>query len=149
MDTLGLPPAEYDDREIATFGVLRSALRRAVATGDPALLGRVATASARINQRFLPKPGLEELLELGLRHGGCGVQVAHSGTVAGLVFDAGRADAVAGARRCADAVAALGLAPTGLIGTEPGLAAALTADAAPAPPWSALVGSATALRTPA
>lgn len=149
VDTLGLPPAEYDDREIATFGVLRSALRRAVVTGDAALLGRVTTASARINQRFLPKPGLEELLSLGLRHGGCGIQVAHSGTVAGLVFDAGRPDAVAGARRCAAAVEALGLTPTGIVGTEPGLAAALTADAAPAPPWSSLIGSATALRTPA
>ena len=134
VDTLGLPPAEYDDREVATFGVLRSALRRAVATGDAALLGRVATASARINQRFLPKPGLEDLLEIGLRHGGCGIQVAHSGTVAGLVFDAGRPDAVDGARRCAAAVEALGLAPTGLIGTEPGLAAALARPGRPPGP---------------
>jgi len=131
VDTLGLPPAEYDDREVATFGVLRSALRRAVATGDAALLGKVATASARVNQRFLPKPGLEDLLELGRRHGGCGIQVAHSGTVAGLIFDASRPDGVAGARRCAAAVEALGLVPTGLIGTEPGLAAALLA-----PPWT-------------
>ncbi|MFL6131137.1 MAG: hypothetical protein ACJ73E_19010, partial [Mycobacteriales bacterium] len=129
VDTLGLPPAEYDDREVAAFGVLRSALRRAVAVGDAALLAKVSTASARINQRFLPKPGLEDLLELGLRHGGCGIQVAHSGTVAGLVFDARRPDALAGARRCAAAVEELGLVPTGLIGTEPGLAAAVTAPA--------------------
>jgi uncharacterized protein involved in propanediol utilization len=127
VDTLGLPPADYDDREAATFGVLRAALRRAVATGDAALLGKVATASARINQRFLPKPGLAELLELGRRHGGCGIQVAHSGTVAGLVFDASRPDAVAGARRCAAAIESLGLVPTGLIGTEPGPAAGVTA----------------------
>lgn len=135
VDTLGLPPADYDDREVATFGVLRSALRRAVATGDAALLGRVATASARINQRFLPKPGLEDLLELGRRHGGCGIQVAHSGTVAGLVFDARRPEAVEGARRCAAAVEELGLVSTGLIGTEPGLAArAGTAPGRPAWP---------------
>ena len=136
VDTLGLPPAEYDDREVATFGVLRCALRRAVATGDAALLGRVATASARINQRFLPKPGLEELLELGLAHGGCGVQVAHSGTVAGLVFDARRPEAVAGARRCAAALEALGLAPTGLIGSEPGLVAALLGPGPVTGPWA-------------
>jgi uncharacterized protein involved in propanediol utilization len=139
VDTLGLPPADYDDREVATFGVLRSALRRAVAAGDAALLGKVATASARINQRFLPKPGLADLLELGRRHGGCGIQVAHSGTVAGLVFDASRPDAVAGARRCAAAIESLGLLPTGLIGTEPRLAAAATAAA---PPWVRLAGSA-------
>jgi uncharacterized protein involved in propanediol utilization len=147
VDTLGLPPADYDDREIATFGVLRSALRRAVATGDAALLGKVATASARLNQRFLPKPGLDGLLELGLRHGGCGVQVAHSGTVAGLIFDASRPEAVAGARRCAAAVEALGLVPTGLIGTEPGLAAAALAPPRPAPPWTRT--AAAGLRTPA
>ncbi|GGK22731.1 kinase [Pilimelia terevasa] len=88
VDTLEHPPAEYDEREVATFGVLRAALRRAVATGDCRLLGRVATASARLNQRFLPKPQLEVLIELCLRHGGSGVQVAHSGTVAGLMFDA-------------------------------------------------------------
>jgi uncharacterized protein involved in propanediol utilization len=149
VDTLGLPPAEYDDREIATFGVLRSALRRAVMTGDAALLGKVATASARLNQRFLPKPGLADLLELGLRHGGCGVQVAHSGTVAGLIFDASRPDAVAGARRCAAAVQALGLAPTGLIGTEPGLAAAALAPPRPAPPWTRTAAAPAGLRTPA
>ena len=146
VDTLALPPAEYDDGEIASFGVLRSALRRAVATGDAVLLGKVATASARVNQRFLPKPGLEDLIALGLRHGGCGIQVAHSGTVAGLIFDPARPDAVAGARRCAAELEALGLAPTGLIGTEPGLVAATSAAA---PPWSGLVGSATGLRTPA
>jgi uncharacterized protein involved in propanediol utilization len=86
VDTLGLPPAEYDDREVGVFGVLRGALRRAVGTGDLALLARVATASARVNQRFLAKPALEELLALGQRHGALGVQVAHSGTVAGLIF---------------------------------------------------------------
>ena len=106
VDTLGLPPAEYDDREVGIFGVLRSGLRRAVATADVALLGRVATASARINQRFLPKPELEDLLELGQRHGAAGIQVAHSGTVAGLLFAADRS---AGARACADAVRSFGL----------------------------------------
>src|ERR1039458_6783440 len=66
---------------------MRAALRRAITMEDVALLGRVATASARINQRFLPKPSLEFLVEVCQRHGGCGVQVAHSGTVVGLIFD--------------------------------------------------------------
>jgi uncharacterized protein involved in propanediol utilization len=87
VETLGLPPADYSDREAGEFQVLRGALRRAIALDDVALLGKVATASARINQRYLPKPGLEALIELGLRHGGVGLQIAHSGTVAGLIFD--------------------------------------------------------------
>lgn len=87
VETLGLPPADYSDKEAGEFQVLRGALRRAIALGDVALLGKVATASARINQRYLSKPGLEALIELGLRHGGVGLQIAHSGTVAGLIFD--------------------------------------------------------------
>ncbi len=88
VDTLSLPPADYSDAEAGEFQVLRGALRRAIATEDVSLLGKVATASARINQRYLPKPGLEPLIKLCLRHGGAGLQIAHSGTVAGLIFDA-------------------------------------------------------------
>lgn len=115
VDTLRLKPAEYDDKEIGVFQVLRAAIRRAVAIDDVTLLGRVATASARINQRFLPKPRLETLLELCLKHGGCGVQVAHSGTIAGLIFDARRPGVEDSVRRCAAHIEGLGLAPTATI----------------------------------
>jgi uncharacterized protein involved in propanediol utilization len=121
VETLGLPPADYDETEVGKFGVLRGAMRRAVATDDVALLGKVATASARINQRYLPKPGLEDLLALGLEHRAAGVQVAHSGTVAGLLFDArlpGITDDVA---ECASRVEKLGFAVTMVIG-GPGVA---------------------------
>ena len=122
VDTLRFKPAEYDDKEIGAFQVLRAAMRRAVATGDVALLGRVATASARINQRFLPKPGLERLVELCLRHGGCGVQVAHSGTIAGLIFDARRPGVADGVARCASRIEEMGLVLTATIGLEPAAA---------------------------
>jgi uncharacterized protein involved in propanediol utilization len=115
VDTLRLPPAPYDAEEIARFGVLRAALRRAVAKADVALLGRVATASARINQRYLPKPQLELLVRICEEHGGSGVQVAHSGTVAGLIFDA-RAEAVSEQLgRCADELTRAGVVVTGVI----------------------------------
>jgi len=119
VDTLRLQPADYGDAEIAAFGVLRAALRRAIALGDTVLLGRVATASARINERYLPKPNLDYLVRTCLRHGGCGVQVAHSGTIAGLIFDARLPGAEQAARRCASEVAAagqrLGMVMTGRI----------------------------------
>jgi uncharacterized protein involved in propanediol utilization len=115
VDTLRLPPAPYDRSEIVRFGVLRAALRRAVAKSDLALLGRVATASARINQRYLPKPQLEMLLRLCEQHGGCGVQVAHSGTVAGLIFDARAEQTAENIDRCAEAVSRAGLLVTGII----------------------------------
>jgi uncharacterized protein involved in propanediol utilization len=115
VDTLRLPPAPYDAEEIARFGVLRAALRRAVAKSDVALLGRVATASARINQRYLPKPQLELLLQLCEQYGGCGVQVAHSGTIAGLIFDARVEQSAENIARCADALSRAGLSVTGII----------------------------------
>ena len=129
VDTLRLQPAEYDDREVGTFGVLRAALRRAVATSDVALLGRVATASARINQRFLPKPGLEPLVELCLRHSGSGVQVAHSGTVAGLIFDARASGVDDAVRRCAARVEQMGFPVTAVIAGPPSVAVPLKAPA--------------------
>ncbi|TWJ31030.1 GHMP family kinase ATP-binding protein [Micromonospora sagamiensis] len=119
VDTLQQRVAEYHDREVAAFGVLRAALRRAVVSGDAALLGRVSTASARINQRFLPKPALDDLVDLCHRHGGCGVQVAHSGTVAGLMFDATRPGASEDAERCVSAVEDMGLPVTTVWRTAP------------------------------
>ncbi|MFI0848450.1 GHMP kinase [Mesorhizobium sp. IMUNJ 23232] len=87
VGTLEFEPARYNSVEIEQFRVIRSLLRRAVDTADLNLLGRVATASARINERFLPKPRLVEIESIGKRFGALGIQVAHSGTVVGLMFD--------------------------------------------------------------
>jgi uncharacterized protein involved in propanediol utilization len=119
VETLRFLPADYDEQETATFRVLRAGLRRAVATGDVLLLGRVATASARINQRFLPKPALPALLDLCRRAGGCGVQVAHSGTVAGVILDRRRPDLEAAVAECLAGIERLGLPSTVVIGAEP------------------------------
>ena len=88
IDTLGLPRARYDGQEIEQFRVLRGLACHAVRQQDPSLIGRVATASARISQKYLAKPCYESVLKLGQDHGACGVQVAHSGTVMGVLFDA-------------------------------------------------------------
>ncbi|HEY0639714.1 MAG TPA: GHMP kinase [Pseudonocardiaceae bacterium] len=119
VDTLRHRPADYDEHELGAFRVLRAGLRRAVATEDVELLGRVATASARINQRFLPKAGLEPLHELCLAHGGCGVQVAHSGTVVGLIFDARRPGVRDAVHACTSRIEEMGYQVTAMIGAEP------------------------------
>jgi uncharacterized protein involved in propanediol utilization len=87
IDTLSHPPATYCSRQIQTFELLRGALRRAMRTSDIALLGRVATTSALINQEFLPKPGFRELSRLVWHAGALGLAVAHSGTVAAILLD--------------------------------------------------------------
>lgn len=115
VDTIALPPAVYSATDIDTFTCLRSELRVAVATGDVARLARVATSSALINQRFLPKSALDFLLDLCERVGGCGIQVAHSGTVAGVIFDSRDGDVMEKVDRCVTGIEKGGLSLTGII----------------------------------
>jgi uncharacterized protein involved in propanediol utilization len=105
VETLSLAPCEYSAWEAEAFRAILGLLRRAVEQQDPALLGRVATASTQIMQRHRPKRFMPQLLRLAREAGALGVQVAHSGTVAGFLFapgagaDPGIARARAGLRR--------------------------------------------------
>jgi uncharacterized protein involved in propanediol utilization len=87
VDTLKLARARYSSWEIEAFRPLRGMLRHAVETADVGLLGQVATASTLLNQRHLPVPKLAEILRIADDTGAAGLQVAHSGDVAGLLFD--------------------------------------------------------------
>jgi uncharacterized protein involved in propanediol utilization len=116
VETVQLTPPKYSLSDIDTFDYLLAELRQAVASGDAARLGSVATASAVISQRFLGKPSFEFLLDTCHRYGGCGVQVAHSGTVAGIIFDPARADVDMRIERCIAQVTRAGLRLTGIIG---------------------------------
>lgn len=105
IDTLTFAPARYDSSEIESFRVLLGLARHAIGNQDARLLGHVATVSARINQRYLPKRHFEELSRISEEVGACGVQVAHSGNLMGVLIDAkepnaaGRAGAAATAAR--------------------------------------------------
>jgi uncharacterized protein involved in propanediol utilization len=87
VDTLNYAPAAYYWREIQHFQALVGALRKAIRTGDRELLGRVASASATINERFLPKPLFHEVKRLASHVGALGVAAAHSGTVVSILLD--------------------------------------------------------------
>lgn len=88
VDTLEMPPARYTGKEIETFRVLRGHMRHAIAQQDPRSIGRVASASARINQNYLPKRRFDDLLRLAQNGGALGVQVSHSGNRMGILLDA-------------------------------------------------------------
>lgn len=92
IDTLALTPTCYSRRDIEIFRDLRSDLREAILKNDTELLGRVATASAEINQKYLPIPQLAQIKAIGKAAGSVGVQVSHSGNIAGLLFDASDQD---------------------------------------------------------
>lgn len=87
VETLALLPARYTPDEIEVFANLRVMLRKAILTKDVALLGQVATGSARLNQRHLPIPDLDRILGIVEDAGAVGLQTAHSGDIAGLLFD--------------------------------------------------------------
>jgi uncharacterized protein involved in propanediol utilization len=87
IDTVAYKPAHYDWRDIEAFRAMIGLMRKAIQAQASHLVGRVASASARINQRHLPKPYFDKLERLVDDVGAVGVQVAHSGTVAGLLFD--------------------------------------------------------------
>jgi len=57
-----------------------------LADGDARLIGQGATLSSLANQAVLPKPQLTSVLDLAEAAGSVGVNVAHSGTVLGLLF---------------------------------------------------------------
>jgi uncharacterized protein involved in propanediol utilization len=90
--TLGFVPARYSRKDADEFEELRRRLRDAIAAGDVAELGYVASASARLNQRHLPVAGFDRLARLERRVGAAGLQISHSGDIAGLLFDPNAAD---------------------------------------------------------
>ena len=65
---------------------------------DARPIGEGATLSSLANQAVLPKPQLSSALDLGRAAGAVGVNVAHSGTVLGLLF-ADDADRIGWAER--------------------------------------------------
>ena len=88
VDTLSLSPPQYTDAELEAFGHLVSRARAAFARRDAAAIAVVATESAILNQRFVSLRGFREIVALAGEFGALGVQIAHSGTVAGILFGA-------------------------------------------------------------
>jgi uncharacterized protein involved in propanediol utilization len=87
VNTLEFSPAAYDRSQVEFFQSLVSTLRQAVQTGNGALLGRVATASAIMNQEYLPKPMFAEIRAIADHAEAFGVAVAHSGTVMSILLN--------------------------------------------------------------
>lgn len=59
---------------------------------DKKLLGKAVTISSLANQRILFKPKLNEIIEVTSKIGAYGVNVAHSGTVVGILYDEDKVD---------------------------------------------------------
>jgi uncharacterized protein involved in propanediol utilization len=99
VNTLAGAPRRYDRRDMARFEALLERLRDGIARGDAETVGSVATLSAHLNQRFVKKPHLGDLESIGRQHGAIGIQIAHSGTVMGLLFRHGHLEALREVKR--------------------------------------------------
>jgi L-threonine kinase len=89
VDTLEFNSTERDGdlkrlepRMAEAVSLIETGMRK----GDISLIGRGATASSTANQEILFNPNLESVLELSNETGAVGVNVAHSGTVIGMLF---------------------------------------------------------------
>ncbi|MET9553712.1 GHMP kinase [Streptomyces sp. NPDC006645] len=112
VDTLSLPAPRHGHEDVVAYERLRDLLRRAVADADTALLGRVSTESARRAQHLREQPEFGLLDRIAGRVGAVGVQIAHSGNVAGLLFDPAAPDLRHRLRRCARALKTCGIPVT-------------------------------------
>lgn len=87
VDTLSFPPVKYTEEDIDAFKILRVAIRRAIRMQDPSLIGKVASASSHINQKYLPKYKFNDIEKIASKTGALGIQVSHSGTIMGIMYD--------------------------------------------------------------
>lgn len=62
-------------------------VRKGFYLNNSAFIGKGATISALANQSMLYKKGLEDIVQIAKEEGAVGVNVAHSGTVMGILFD--------------------------------------------------------------
>ncbi len=80
----------YTSEEIEQFSKAPEVIREANRQGDLQKIARACTASARINDRFVPKPLFAEMLSLVDQGLGEGLIAAHSGTALSLILDPSR-----------------------------------------------------------
>jgi L-threonine kinase len=84
--TFNARPVQVSQNDADLYAVLLEDLRRAVAGGDVAELGRVATRSAVMNQSRLTKRLLDQVVDICAHVAGLGVAAAHSGTHLGILL---------------------------------------------------------------
>ena len=79
--------ATFKHEQQLDFSEAYALIKEGLETANPVLIGKGATISALANQKILPKPHLEKMILEAIKYGALGVNVAHSGTVAGVLFD--------------------------------------------------------------
>lgn len=79
----------YNNPDYEEFRSLYDELKSAFHNKDIRKISSISTRSARINQRILYKPELEQIVEIANSSGAYGICAAHSGTIVGMIYDRG------------------------------------------------------------
>jgi len=91
-------PKNYSVEELSRLEYAYDLVRSGIREKDLSKVGMATKISAQINQRLLPKPSLDALIEIADLCGAIGVCVAHSGAIVGLLFDQGKKEAIGKAK---------------------------------------------------
>ncbi|MGZ4105863.1 MAG: GHMP family kinase ATP-binding protein [Tumebacillaceae bacterium] len=79
-------PKPFTEEEKREYSALLAAMSDAVRRQDLVEIGRVATSSARMNEKIRPKRSLGTLIDMSEELDALGVVVAHSGTCLGILL---------------------------------------------------------------
>lgn len=82
-----LNPKEFLPHEKMRYGQLLAYLETAIVNNDLVSIGKIATESALLNQRFLKKKLLNRIIQVNNCINGLGVITTHSGTCLGILLD--------------------------------------------------------------
>jgi L-threonine kinase len=87
VDTLKFHEREdLQELNLQNEAVIQDALALLRSPGDAVSIAEAATRSALANQSILPKRNLESILHFVREQGALGVNIAHSGTIIGVLF---------------------------------------------------------------
>jgi uncharacterized protein involved in propanediol utilization len=114
---------DFSETEREQYAELLIKLRRALRSDDVAALGAVATRSAQLNQRVLPKRWFDAMTAIADEVQAAGVVAAHSGTYLGIMIDTFGDRHDVQVRRASALIAELGLMPSVFSTTAPVISA--------------------------
>ena len=80
----------YNELKIQNKEIIKESfnlLEQGIKTNNLELVGKASTMSSLANENIHKKFGLKEIIEISNKYGAYGVNIAHSGTVVGVLID--------------------------------------------------------------
>lgn len=81
---------DYREKKVSNKEIIREAfhlLEEGISKNDLNLIGRASTISSIANENIHKKEELNKIIEISKKYGAYGVNIAHSGTVVGILID--------------------------------------------------------------